>query len=336
VDKISFQYQEHEHDEPLKDQLIKYLFTHRGVRASPEQLIIGSGASTLIFWLAFLMRKDFKRIVVEDPGYSRIRLMFEEFGYDVKPIPVKSDGIDVTKLQNVKADLICITPSHQYPTGAAMPVNNRLKILNWAKKNNAFIIEDDFDCEFRYKTRLMPALQGLDAHDRVIYIGTFSSALMPSLRVAYLILPKNFPVRYKEFNYLTNTVSYFTRRTLEHFMEQGYWERHLKRMRKVYKAKYDTCIRALKKIPGKYIDFNNTPSGLNILLHVNSPLSESALIMRASAIGILVTPASSFYANANNKPEKPQVLFEFGSVPLDEIAKVVSKLYKTWFDKHQI
>lgn len=333
LDSISFQYQEYERHDPLKDQLIKYLYHYRGVKATSARLLVGSGASALVFWLAFVLRKTCSRIVVEEPGYSRMRLLFSEFGYQIKPVRVTDTGIDLLKLVKEKADLIYLTPSHQYPTGAAMPVSHRIQILSWAKKNNAYVIEDDFDCEFRYKTKLMPSLQGLDQSNRVIYIGTFSSALMPSLRVAYLVLPENFPVAHQSYSYLTNTVPYLTRKTLAHFMEKGFWERHLKKMRKIYKMKYDTCIEALKKFPQHQIHFNNTPSGLNILLRVNTKLSEREIIKRAQESGILVTPVSEFYCKRANISRQPEVLFEFGSLPQHEIEKIVGKLCVAWFGK---
>lgn len=335
LDNISFQYQEHEHSDALKDQLVKYLFNYRGVQATPQRLLIGSGASALVFWLALVLRKSCTKIVVEEPGYPPVRFAFSEFGYNVKPVRVNDDGIDLQVLLKEKADLIYLTPSHQYPTGAAIPVSHRLQILRWAKKNDAYIIEDDFDCEFRYKTKLMPSLQGLDKSDRVIYIGTFSSALMPSLRVAYIVLPEDFTKVYKPFTYLTNTVPYFTRKTLAHFMEQGFWERHLKKMRNIYKQKYNRCIAALKQIPQNHIQFNNAPSGLNILLRINTRLTEREIIRRALDKGILITSVSEFYAEKSNLPRKPEVLFEFGSLPEDQIESVVNTLYTAWFGKRQ-
>lgn len=331
LDRISFQYQEYEQDDPLKEQLIKYLFQYRGVRATPARLLIGSGASSLVFWLAFVLRNTCRKIIVEEPGYTRTRSLFQEFGYNVRPIRVTEQGIDLSQVRKERADLLYVTPSHQYPTGVAIPVNHRIQLLNWAQKNNAYIIEDDFDCEFRYKTNLMPSLQGLDQTNRVIYIGTFSSALMPSLRVAYVVLPENFGVVYESYQHLTNTVPYFTRRTLALFMEKGFWERHLKKMRNVYKKKYDACMSALQRMPANCIEYNQTPSGLNILLHINTRLSEKEVIQRAQASGIVVTPTSGFYSNKAAIPRKPQVLFEFGSLPQEVIGQVVEKLYKAWF-----
>jgi len=332
LDNISFQYQEYEQDEPLKTQLLKYLFKYRGVRATPEQLVIGSGARSLLFWLAFALRKHSSTMLFENPGYTRVRDLFQEFGYDIKSVPVRDEGIDVEVLKKEKADLLYLTPSHQYPTGAALPVSHRLQILDWAKRNNAFVIEDDFDCEFRYKTKLMPSLQALDGSGNVIYVGTFSSALMPSLRVAYMILPTVLLGRVAGFTYLANTVSYFTRKTLSLFMENGFWESHLRKMSKIYRLKYEACVNALKKLPAKKISFNNTPSGLNIFLKIYSKQHEEEIVRLAAEQEILVTPGSQFY-DGKVRLKHVEILFEFGSIPAAEIEKVIMKLYKVWFPK---
>jgi GntR family transcriptional regulator / MocR family aminotransferase len=331
LDNISFQYQEYEGDEPLKEQLLKYLYKYRGVKATADQLLIGSGVSSFMFWLAFVFRKKYPRLLIEDPGYMRVRDIFKEFDYEVKSIPVKEEGINIDLLKKEKADLLYLTPSHQYPTGAAVPVNHRLQILDWAKRNKAFIIEDDFDCEFRYKTKLMPSLQALDSSGNVIYVGTFSSALMPSLRVAYIILPTQLLPQVLPFKFLMNTVPYFTRKTLSLFMENGFWESHLRKMNKLYREKYEACVNAFKKFPAKRIQFNNTPSGLNIFLKIYSRLSEAEIVRRASEQDIPVTPASQFYYRKENQPKHTEILFEFGSIPTNEIEKSIMKLYKAWF-----
>jgi GntR family transcriptional regulator/MocR family aminotransferase len=331
LDNVSFQYEEYETDEPLKEQLLQYLYRHRGVKATSSQLLIGSGATSLMFWLAFVLRKESSTMLMEDPGYTRVRKLFYEFDYSIKSVPVRSDGINVDALNQEKADLLYLTPSHQYPTGTAIPVSHRLQILDWAKRNKAFVIEDDFDCEFRYKTKLMPSLQALDSAGNVIYVGTFSSALMPSLRVAYMILPTKLLTHILPFKHLTNTVPYFTRKALALFMERGYWESHLRKMSKVYRLKYEACVHVLGKLPANKITFNDTPSGLNIFLKLNSSLSETEIIRRAAEHDVLVTPASQFYHYKKHKAKQPEILFEFGSIPTDEIEKVLMKLFKIWF-----
>lgn len=330
LDNISFQYQEHTREDPLKMQLMSYLFHHRGVQATPEQIIIGSGASVLVFWLAFILRKTCSEIIVEEPGYPRLQQVFSECGYTIKSARVGKDGVDLNHLTAQTADLLCLTPSHQFPTGVSIPIQARLRMLRWARENKAYIIEDDFDCEFRHKTELMPALQGLDRDGRVIYLGSFSNSLMPSLRVAYLVLPWQFSVDYQSYAYLMDTVPYVIRKTLACFMEEGFWERHLKRMRKVYKNKYDRCIRALEGLPAALVHFNRTPSGLNIWLRINVPLSEKEVVERAAAHGVHVTGGSCYYRLRSNTRRRPEVFFEFGSLPEDQIEGIVGKLGAAW------
>jgi GntR family transcriptional regulator / MocR family aminotransferase len=330
LDRINFQYDDNNLSDPLKVQLQNYLFQARGVASTPDRIIIGSGTNSLLFWLAFILRKTHSKIVFEDPCYPRPRDLFSEFGFKTIPVSVNNEGIDIQKLQKQKADLLYLTPSHQFPTGGAVPVGNRYQILNWAKKNKAYVLEDDFDCEFRYKSKLMPSLQGLDNDNRVIYLGTFSNAIMPSLRVSYMVLPEKFPIDVKTFGYLTQTVPNITRRTLAYFMEDGYWERHLKKMRKVYHEKYQICISSLKKLPKNLILFNETPSGLNILLRVNTRLSDREILKRALEHGVSIKPANEFYAEKTNHPKKPAVLFEFGNLESQQIPKVVEKLYRAW------
>jgi GntR family transcriptional regulator/MocR family aminotransferase len=176
----------------------------------------------------------------------------------------------------------------------------------------------------------MPSLQSLDRFNRVIYVGSFSNSIMPSLRVAYLVLPERFVVPYQAFSHL-NAVPYITRKTLAYFMEEGYWVRHLKKMRKVYEEKYNASIDALRQLPKDHIHFTDSSSGLNILLRMNTKLSEQSLIKRAFDEGIVITPASVFYQKKGNRPRQPEVLFEFGNLPTNKIESVVKKLFTAWF-----
>ena len=331
LDSMNFQYEEHARNDGLKEQLIKYLLEHRGVRASQERLIVGSGATSLLFWLAFVLKRKYSRMAVENPGYMRVASIFSELTFNVIPVPVQRDGIDIKQLMKIKVDAVHVTPSHQYPTGAIMPVNNRVRILNWAARNNVYIIEDDFDCEFRHKTTLMPSLQALDQRNRVIYLGSFSNSLMPSLRVGYLVLPEAFEVPYQSLIYLTNTVPYLTRRTLALFMEEGFWERHLKKMRLLYQKKHMLCIKTLSGLPKKLFNFHPTPCGLNILLSIRSELTETELIQRALHNGIIVTGTRQFYHGKKIQMPYPEVLLEFGGIPEEKIEIVIQKLFNAWF-----
>lgn len=330
LDSINFQYEEHARNDGLKEQLIKYLLEHRGVRASKERLIIGSGATSLLFWFAFVLKQKYARIAVEDPGYMRVASIFLELNFKVIPVSVERDGIAVNQLMKTRADVVLLTPSHQYPTGAIMSVKKRVQILNWAALNNVYIIEDDFDCEFRHKTTLMPSLQALDQRDRVIYLGSFSNSLMPSLRVGYLVLPQEFQIPYESFAFLTNTVPYLIRKTLALFMEEGFLERHLKKMRLLYQRKHTLCMEALSRLPKKLVEIHPSPSGLNILISIRSRLTETELIKRAFDNGIIVAGAQQFYHRKKMKKGHPQVLLEFGGIPEGKINILIQKLFIAW------
>jgi GntR family transcriptional regulator/MocR family aminotransferase len=163
-------------------------------------------------------------------------------------------------------------------------------------------------------------------------VGTFSSALMPSLRVGYLVLPEALLEQVRTFIHLTNTVPQVIRRTLAHFMERGFWESNLRKMNKVYRQKYETCINTLKKLPAKRISFNNTPSGLNIFVIVFTKLTEAEVVRRAAENNILITPAGQFYSTKKDA-RQVEILFEFGSIPTKEIETVILKLYAAWFNR---
>jgi GntR family transcriptional regulator/MocR family aminotransferase len=298
--------------------------------ATPERIVIGAGMNTLFCLLALMLKASHKRVLFEEPGYPRARNILKLHDYRVKPIAVNKDGVDLTKLRKEKADLLYLTPSHQYPTGSIIPIANRLQILKWAKENDAYIIEDDFDCEFRHKAKLIPSLQGIDKYDRVIYFGTFSTTIMPSLRIAYMVLPNKFPVNLNDFEFLINTVPFTSQQTLSYFLEKGFWESHLRKMRRIYREKYYLTIQMLKNIFGNTISFNQSHAGLNILLQVKTSLSEKELLNRAEKQGIILTPASPFYYDPANLPLYPEILFEFGGLTIQQIPKVIEELYKSW------
>lgn len=331
LDSLFFQYDYRSEQSTLKDNLVKYLFYSRGVVATRERIVVGAGMNVLFSLLAIMLRTTHKKILYEEPGYPKARTIFRLHDYKVKSLPVNEDGIDVARLYKEKADLLFLTPSHQYPTGVVIPIANRLRILKWAKENHAYIIEDDSDCEFQHKSKLIPALQGIDKFNSVIYFGSFSNAIMPSLRIAYMVLPEHFVTDLHEFEFLLNTVPFTSQQTLAYFMERGYWDKHLRKMRKVYREKYYACVHALKETFGEKIIFSQHHNGLNILLQVKTSLSERQLMSKAAAAGVIVTPASSFYADKNNAPSWPQILFEFSSLSPEQIPVVIGALYKAWY-----
>ncbi|WP_243121129.1 PLP-dependent aminotransferase family protein [Clostridium autoethanogenum] len=206
-------------EESLRREISKYLFQSRSVRCTPEQIIIGAGTQYLIILLCMLLGKDYP-YVTENPGYNRVRTVFKDQGIDIHPISIDKDGICINDLKKSSARVVYVTPSHQFPYEMIMPISRRLELLKWHEEKNGYIIEDDYDSEFRYKGKPVPSLQRLDRSENVIYLGTFSKSLIPSIRISYLVLPPKLILKYQEhFKIYKQTVSRLHQNTLYIFMK---------------------------------------------------------------------------------------------------------------------
>lgn len=228
-----------------------YLKASRGVKCVPEQIIIGAGIDYLMQLLCQLFRKKDFKFAFENPAYIRALKIVSGFGYEIFPIDVKKDGIDVEALRQSEARVVYCTPAHQYPAGVVMSAGVRSELLEWANSDDEerYIIEDDHDSEFRYKGIPIPALQGYDEKGRVIYLGTFSRVIAPFIRVGYMVLPQGLLEVYKsEFGYYSSTVSQIDQEIITEFITGGYFERHLNKMRKTYKTRHDTMLTAFKEM----------------------------------------------------------------------------------------
>lgn len=315
----------------LREELAYYLYQSRGVRCTPEQIIIGAGTQYLICLLTMIIGRE-SVFSMENPGFHRTREAFKDQGVLVKPIPLDRDGINVKRLYESEADVTYVTPSHQFPNGMVMPIHRRMELLQWAQEREGYIIEDDYDGEFRYKGKPIPSLQGLDTHGRVVYLGTFSKSLIPSVRISYMVLPSTLLEKYNQhFNIYKQTVSRFHQHTLEQFMKNGHWERHLNKMRTVYRKKQQVLIRSIETYLGNKVEVVGEDSGLHILLKVKHPSSERELIEQAAKVGVGVYPTSVYYEEADSI-ENPMILLGFGGVSMKEIEKGIKLLGQAWFD----
>jgi GntR family transcriptional regulator/MocR family aminotransferase len=330
LDNFHHEIYNYEEAAELKEELSTYLYSSRGVKAKADQIIICAGTNVVTIFLSMLFRQSHKQLIFEDPGYEEVRNVFEKNGFRILPVSVGRHGIDLKGLPNTKSNLIYVIPSHQYPTGAVMPVQQRLKLIQWAEKTDSYIIEDDYDSEFRYRGKPIPALQAIDQHDRVIYAGTFSKVLMPTLRVAYLVLPKKLKWKTPSMEYMTWTVSYTLQKTLAKFIQQGYWERHIRRMRKIYKKKYYHTEKMLKKIMGDHIRFQVTHAGIYFVLEVNSKFSAATLIEKAALKGIRIGSTRGCHVIKSSKLNS--FFFGFGDLSESETETVIRLLKKAWFD----
>lgn len=311
----------------LRTLIADHLYQSRGVRCSPEQVVIGAGSPVLIHMLCHIFR-PYAAIGFEDPGSSRSRALFEVNHLQVLPISVDDEGICMQDIQQKQPRLLYVTPSHQFPLGTIMSINRRMQLLKWAAAQEAFIIEDDYDGEFRYSGQPIPSLQGLDQHNRVIYMGTFSKSLLPSLRISYMILPPLLLEKGREITSLyKQTVSSHSQLTLAEFMRNGEWQKHLNRMRKLYKRKRALLLEVIESELGTSVKIRGGNSGLHLLLDVDSSFNEEELIVRAKEQGVKIYPASVFY---KSQPPQRTVLIGFAGVSEDHIREGIKKLKVAW------
>ena len=261
-------------------------------------------------------------IALENPGYSP--LPRGEMKHRIIPVEVDEDGSVVEKLEQTDAQLVYITPSHQFPTGAVMSASRRAQLLKWATTNNRYIIEDDYDSEFRYIGKPIPALLALNKSANVIYMSTFSKSLMPSLRVAYFVLPKPLLHLYKQtFSYYSATVPRFDQHILTRFMQQGHFSKHLNRMRKTYRKKHDKLIETLQT-HYKDVKIAGQLAGMHICISFASELTEQQLLDKARSKNIRIQPLSN-YSFKLTQNERTFIL-GFGGIATDKIEEAVHAL----------
>src|SRR5690625_3039088 len=258
----------------LREQIATYLFQSRGVKTEPNAIIIGSSTQQMLIYLGQILKDDHAGIIIEDPGYDGAMEAFRFHRFTMETLPVYETGANFSKLEKTKSKLIYVTPSHQSPLGVSMSIQERQMLIHWANNNNGFIIEDDYDSELRYTKQPFPALASIDS-TRVIYLGNFSKSFLPGIRLCYMVLPELVLNRYKnQFLHFESTSSLLSQLTMAKFMEEGEWNRHIKRMRLVYKRKMQCIVSELKKHFEQSISIIGEQSGLYVLVKVHQNRSE--------------------------------------------------------------
>lgn len=315
-------------DSELRQEIARYLYHSRGVDCTPEQVIIGSGTEQLMPLVIRILGKN-ATYAIEDPGYPLTHHVFFHNDRKVVPIAVDEEGMDVRALQRSGATIAYVTPSHQFPTGTVLSAARRTALLNWASaQDEHFIIEDDYDSEFRYTGRPIPSLQGMDKGGNVIYLSTFSKSLMPSLRIAYMVLPPVLLDRYeKAFIHYAATVPRLDQHILARFMADGHFSRHLNRMRKIYRRKLQVLTEALTAY-APHISFSGDEAGMHIIITVHTTVTEESLVDIAHLTNIRVYGLNG-YRTAPIIGE-PSFLIGFGGLAVDEITSTVDALMTSW------
>lgn len=309
----------------LREALSTFLYQYRNVRCEPGRIVIGAGIEALLFNLMLLLPRA--EMAVEDPGYQGLRRMAKHLDFPLLPIPVDSQGMDLEALRQSGARYAYVTPSHQFPMGSAMPIGRRAELIRWAQEaGGRYIIEDDYDSEFRHATRPIPAMQGMPGGGRVIYVGTFSRSLAPSMRIAYMALPAELLERYEAaFGRQGNSISRFEQRTLSRFMLSGQYQKHLRRAGLVYARRCAALSNALLKIPQARI--RGAEAGLHFLLQIPQK-SEAALLASAADAGIPLRGLSEYCALA--QPQPSTLVLGYAGLKDDRVQEAVSVLREAW------
>lgn len=320
----------------LRETICSYLHQARGVNCTPEQVIVGAGNDYLQLLLSAILGTEHK-IVMENPTYQHAKRIFEQLGYAVSSVSMDSQGMNLEELRASGGSIAYVMPSHQFPLGIVMPIKRRLELLAWAvEAEGRYIIEDDYDSEFRYKGKPIPALQGSDQEGRVIYLGTFSRSIAPAIRISYLVLPQSLLDQCGQaLKLFSSTVSRIDQTILNRFIKEGYYERHLNKMRGIYNRKHDVLLTQLRKL-GSVCRIHGEYAGMHILVEFTNGMTEKEAIKRAADVGVKVYPLSGYCSKEEGdigrikETCQNQVLLGYSVLTEQQIEEAVKRLVIAW------
>lgn len=311
----------------LRQAIAEHLYQFRGMSVDPEQIIVGAGTQYLYSIIIQLLGRN-HLYAVEDPGYTRLTKIYESNDVKCCHIPMDALGVMPDFLKSSGADILHITPSHHFPTGIVMPVSRRYELLSWAANHKErYIIEDDYDCEFRLFGKPIPTLQSIDVMEKVIYINTFSKSLAPAFRISYMVLPKHLVDRfYKNLGFYSCTVSSFEQFTLARFISEGYFEKHINRMRTYYRKQRDAILKALRQSSlNSYVTIQEEDSGLHFLMKVNTEAEDAQLIAAAKNAGIRISCVSQYYHN-QHEGETHMIVINYSGLEPEKVETALQRL----------
>lgn len=311
--------------DPLRTAVADYLTRMRGVKCTAEQVAIVSGTQQALDILARLLLPEGASVVVETPGYPSAFKLFQAYGATLVPVPVDASGFDPAFIPaHTAARLAFVTPSNQFPHGGFMNLRRRLALLAWARSADATIIEDDYDGELRYDGYPLAALQGLDIDGRVVYLGTFSKVLFPALRLGYVVLPAALREPFLQAKQLMDRgAPTLTQAAVADFILEGHFERHLRRLRKVYGERRALLTAALTERLGDLVSFSQDNAGLQIMLYLPPTCDEAAVVQEAAAVGVAVYPGFPYHLV---RPARPSILLGFSGLTEAEVLLGVERL----------
>jgi GntR family transcriptional regulator/MocR family aminotransferase len=309
---------------PLRQAIAEYLNTARGVKCVPGQVAIVSGVQEALDLVARLFLDPGDRVCMEDPGYSGAAMVFEAFGAKVSTVASDKEGVRIKRLPSRGARLVYVTPGHQFPLGTTMSLPRRLQLLEWAQKSGALIFEDDYDSEYRYSGRPVPALQGLDRSSLVLYAGSFSKVLLPSLRLGYLVIPSDLVNYFEAAKSITSRHAPLLEQVvLCDFITEGHFGRHLRRMREVYAERLSVLLESARQRLTGLLEISDVEAGLQTVGWLRCGLDSESVAMAAAKRDVDVTPLSR-YSRGRAGPEGLQL--GFAAVDTREIRRGVHDL----------
>ena len=314
----------------LRAAIVDHLRSFRGIDARPDQVVVGAGSEYLTGILFQLLGRE-GGYAVEDPGYRKFGAILSRQGALICPIPLDGHGLRVDALTWSGARVVHVTPSHHFPLGTVMPVGRRRELLSWAMAGEGrYIIEDDYDSEFRFSGRPIPALQSLDTGERVVYLNTFAKSLAPSLRIGYMVLPPHLAERYRrEFLLYSSTVPSFEQYTLARFLEGGHFERHIARMRVEYRDRKGALTAGVKEL-GLPAKLSGADAGLHMLLTLENGMGEAELVGRAAAEGVAVYPLSACWLTPPPEDLSPTLIMGYARLEAGDIQAAFRRLKAAW------
>lgn len=311
----------------LRRAIAQHLYRFRGISAAPEQIVVGAGTEYLYNLIIQLLGRE-AVYGVEDPGYSKAARIYALGSARTAPVLVDEGGVSLRSLEMSGAQILHTSPNHQFPTGAVTPIGRRQSLLRWAEaREGRYIIEDDYDSEFRFTLRPIPTLQSIDRAGRVIYVNTFSRTLAPSLRISYMVLPKSLTERYRaQLGFYSSTVPAMEQYTLARFLDEGYFEAHINRMRKSYRAQRDAVIDTILQSPlGEHCRVSGEDAGLHFLLTIDTKCTDHVLRADAEGRGVRLSFLSDFTLRPGSAPQHTLVI-HYPGIDLGRLRSALSIL----------
>lgn len=316
----------------LREAVCDYLARRRGIQAEPQDVVIVAGTQQAVALTARVLLDQNDEVLLEEPHYSAMREALQIHGAKVSTLDVDEHGLKVDELPSTPPKLICVTPSHQFPTGAVLSLPRRLQLLDYARRNGSWILEDDYDGEFRYDARPLAALRSLDDADRVIYVGTFSKAMFPSLRLGYLVVPAGLRGDYVNAKWQDDFGSCgIEQAALARFIVDGGFERHLRRAWKTLKERRDALLDGLHRCSRGRLTINDSHAGMHLVVWLTDRTAADgeAFIARARSLGLGLYPIAPYYLAP---PDRAGLLLGYCGLSVAEIEQAVA-VFETCLDE---